>query len=274
MAILTNAAVVVDPPSPPRRPYGLFSVVTPESLPRIEAEVGGIEYQPDTCGVVRLWASECESVTAKVFDEGVPTVTVDPFITYASWLCGSIGYPIEDIRARLLVRLGLGEQHAVEARLWQGATGQGIDGLFADAVSLGSADCVTEGVRMLEQALAENSISGGIIHARSGMSAVFANAHLLRDDAGYQTTHTYTPVVFGQGYDGSGPAAQAPNSTSEWVYATGNIRVWRGREIDLVTRQTLDRETNQQYALIERPYLLSVECGIWAVNITHGCEGA
>lgn len=271
MAILSNAAVVIDPPRPPRRPYGLFDVISPEGLPRIEAEVGGIEYQPDTCGIVRLWASECDPVTAKVFDEGVPTVAVDPFITYASWLCGSIGYSIEEIRERLLVRLSLGEQRAVESRLWQGDSGLGIDGLFADAVSLGTASCATEGVRMLEQALADNGINGGIIHARSGMSAVFANAHLVEDRNSRQETRSYTPVVFGQGYDGTGPAGQAPSTTTEWVYATGNIRIWRGADIDLVTREVLNRATNQQYALIERPYLVSVECGIWAVNITHEC---
>lgn len=272
MAIFADAAVLVEPPAPPRRPYGLFDVVTPESLPRIQAEAGGIEYQPDTCGLVRLWASECAAVTSKVFDEGVDTLFADPFIAYDSWLCGSIGYSIEDIRARLLVRMNLKEQRAVEERLWQGDSGLGIDGLFADATSLGTAACVTDGVRLLEQALADNGIAGGIIHARWGMAAHFANEHLVEDRNGRQETRTYTPVVFGQGYDGTGPAGQAPTATTEWIYATGRIRVWRGGDfIDVVTRETLDRSTNQQYALLERPYLATIECGVWAVNVTRGC---
>jgi len=271
MAILSNAAVVIEPPAPPRRPYGLFDVVTPASLPRLEAEVGGIEYQPDTCGTVRLWASECEAVTAKVFDEGVDTLFADPFVVYDTWLCGSIGFSLEDIGRRLQVRMDLGEQRAVETRLWQGASVLGVDGLFADAVSLGTADCVTDGVRLLEQALADNSISGGIIHARSGMSAHFANEHLVDRIGDVEYTHARTPVVFGQGYDGTGPAGQAPTATSEWIYASGRVLVWRGNDIDVVTRQVLDRATNQQYGLRERPYLLTVECGIWAVNVTRTC---
>lgn len=274
MAIFADAAVLVTPPSPPRRPYGLFDVVEPERLPRIEAEAGGIEYQPDTCGTVRLWASECEAVTAKVFDSGVDTLFADPFITYDSWLCGSIGYDIAEIRNRLRVRMSLGEQRAVEARLWQGGSGLGIDGLFADATSLGTAACLTEGVRLLEQALADNGIAGGIIHARSGMSAYFAAEHLVEDRNGRQETRTYTPVVFGQGYSGVGPAGEAPTATTEWVYATGRVRVWRGDFIDIVTRENLDRLTNQQYAVLERPYMTTIECGVWAVNVTRECPGA
>jgi hypothetical protein len=272
MPILSNAAVLVNPPAPPARPYGLFSVVEPQPLPRIEASVGGIEYQPDTCGVVRLWASECESITAKVFDAGVDTVTADPFMTYASWDCGSIGYTLDEVRERLLTRLTLHEQKAVESRLWQGATGQGIDGLFADAISLGSASCPVEGVRMLEQALADNGIAGGMVHARSGMSAILSRDYLVFGErTGRLTTPLGTPYVFGQGYDGTGPAGQAPSSTTEWMYASGRVVVWRGSDIDIVTREVLNRSTNQQYGLIERPYLMAVECGIWAVNITHGC---
>ena len=274
MPILSNASVVINPPAPPARPYGLFDVYEPQGLPRLEAEVGGITYQPDTCGFTRLWASECDPVTAKVFDSGVPTVDADPFIVYDSWLCGSIGYSVEEIAARLRVRLTLKEQRAVESRIWQGNSGLDITGLFTEATSLGTAGCAMEGVRMLEQALADNAIVGGAIHARSGMSAILSRDYLVFGETSpsrLRTTPLGTPYVFGQGYDGTGPAGQAPTSTSEWMYATGRILVWRGDEIDIPIRQVLDRTTNEQYALIERPYLAAIECGVWAVNVTHGC---
>lgn len=275
MTILSNAAVLVSPPAPPARPYGLFdAAVGPLSLPRIEAEVGGIQYQPDACGFVHLWASECDPVTGKVFDEGVDTVTADPFIVYASWLCGSIGYTPEEIRARLLVRMNLKEQSGVEARLWQGDAGNGIDGLFADAISLGTAGCPAEGVRMLEQALADNGVQGGIIHARSGMAAYLGRDHQLIPEVTPKVTNYGTALSLGQGYDGSGPAGQAPTSTSEWMYATGRVVIWAGDLLDYPIREVLDRTTNQQYAILERPYMVAVECGIWAVNVTRECVTA
>lgn len=274
MAILTDAPVVIDPPAPPPVPYGLFNAaVGPLPLPRIEAAVGGIEYQPDTCGVARLWASECESVTAKVFDDGVDTLTADPFVVYASWLCGSIGYTEEEIRRRLLTRMNLKAQRAVEARLWQGNSGLSLDGLLADeAVSLGNAGCPVEAVRMLEQALADNAIAGGIIHARSGMSAYLADAHLVeRPRANLLTTPLGTTYSFGQGYGGTGPSGQAVTSTTEWMYASGRVIVWASDVFVPPIREVLNRTTNQQYAVAEQQYLLAIECGVWAVQVTREC---
>lgn len=281
MAFFADAYVVTDPPAPPAAPYGLFNVAPPQALPRLEAEVGGIEYQPDTCGIVRLWNSQCDPVTSKIFDEGVDTIASDPFVVYASWLCGSIGYSEDEIRRRLLTRLSLKEQMGVEARLWGGDAGQEIDGLFqdADVVDLGDAACPTAGISALEQILATNGVVGGIIHARPGISSWLAREHLIeRPSTRLLTTPYGTPYSFGMGYDGSAPQGTAPTGslgeTTEWIYATGQVRVWRGDAIVPPVRQVLNRTTNQQYAIAERPYLVGVECGIWAVQITTDCGGA
>lgn len=281
MAFFTDASVVVEPPAPPQAPYGLFNVAPPQALPRLEAEVGGIEYQPDTCGIVRLWNSQCDPVTSKIFDEGVPTILADPFAVYTSWLCGSIGYSEDEIRRRLLTRLSLKEQIGVEQRLWGGDAGQEIDGLFqdADVVDLGDAACVTAGISALEQILADNNVVGGIIHARPGISTWLAQEHLIeRPTSRLMTTPYGTPYVFGMGYDGSAPQGTAPSTSlgigNEWIFATGRVQVWRGDAFVPPVRQVLDRTTNQQYALAERPYLVAVECGIWAVRITTECPGA
>jgi len=274
MAILTDAPVILDPPAPPPVPYGLFNAaVGPLPLPRLEAAVGGIEYQPDTCGPARLWASECESVTAKVFDEGLDTISADPFVVYASWLCGSIGYTEEEIRRRLLTKINLKAQRAVEARLWQGSTGLGLTGLLpAQAVSLGNAGCATEAVQLLEQALADNAVAGGIIHARAGMGNWLGNEHLIeRPRANLLTTPYGTPYSLGQGYAGTGPAGQATTSTTEWMYASGRVVVWASDVFIPPIREVLNRSTNQQYAIAEQQYLLAIECGVWAVQVTREC---
>lgn len=281
MAYSANAYVVVDPSAPPQAPYGLFNVAPPQPLPRIEAEYGGLEYQPDTCGITRLWNSTCDPITSKIFDEGVPTVYADPFVVYTSWLCGSIGYSVEEIRSRLLTRLSLKEQMGVEQRLWGGYAGQSIEGLFhgADVVDLGDAGCVTAGISALEQTLADNGVVGGIIHARPGLSSWLSRDHLVDHPSTRLMTTPYgTPYSFGYGYDGSAPQGTAPTGTlgetTEWIYATGRVQVWRG-DVGIPTiREILNRSTNQQYALAERPYLVGVECGIWAVQVTTECAGA
>lgn len=278
MAILSDASVVIDPPAPPSPPYGIFNAALgPLDLPDLRAEVAGIEYQPDNCGIARLWGSACEAVTSKVFDEGVDTLDADPFVVYSSWLCGSIGYTETEIRRRMLVRLALQEQRAVEQRIWQGNTGLGITGLFraADVTTLTAASCPRSAVAALEQALADSGVSGGIIHARPYMVPWLANNHLVeRPSARLLTTPLGTPYSFGQGYDGTGPGGQAVTSTVEYMYATGRVVIWRGEPIVPTIRQTLNRATNQQYAIAERPYMATVECGIWAVAVTRECTGS
>lgn len=274
MAILTNAAVVIEPPPPPARPYGLFNAALgPLPLPRVEAADGGIEYQPDSCGIARLWPSACDPVTAKVFDEGVDTITADPFLVYTSWLCGSVGYTEEEIRRRLMTRLQLKSQRAVEERLWQGNTGLSLTGLLpAAAVNLGAAGCVTEAVRMLEQALADNAVAGGIMHARAGMSAWAAQEHLIeRPRANLMTTPFGTSWSFGQGYDGSGPGADPATTTTEWMFASGRVVVWASDVFIPPVREVLNRSTNQQYAIAEQVFLTTIECGVWAVEVTREC---
>ena len=151
--------------------------------------------------------------------------------------------------------------------------------LLPRRVDLGDGACATSGISALEQTLADNGVVGGIIHARPGISSWLAREHLIeRPSTRLMTTPYGTPYSFGMGYDGSAPQGTAPTGslgeTTEWIYATGQVRVWRGDAIVPPVRQVLNRTTNQQYAIAERPYLVGVECGIWAVQITTACVEA
>ena len=81
-------------------------------------------------------------------------------------------------------------------------------------------------------------------------------------------------MVFGQGYDGTGPAGQATSTNDEYVYATGRILIWQSDVYVPSLRETMNRSTNQQMALAERIYAVSVECGVWAVQVTRNCTTA
>lgn len=278
---LFNGPAFIDTPAPPATPspYGLFDVAMgPLPFPRPEAQGGGVIYVPDTCsGAINLRALNCPAVTgAKTFTGIEFPVSGAPFAVYSSYTCGSIGFSFDEVRTRVVTRLQLQEQRAVEKRLWQGDSAQGITGLFANATNLGSASCATEAIELLEQALADNAIVGGLIHARPGMSAHLAAAMQLdRQSPRVWTTAIGTPYVFGQGYDGTGPTGQAVTSSNEWMYASGRVIVWRDPEIFVPPiGQTLDKSTNQLTTIAERIYAVAVECFVGAVQVPRGCVSA
>ena len=282
MATITNAFNLIDPPPVPPRPYGLFDVAL-GPMPFPDAGVIGapIQYIPDTCNDdIYMYSMTCPAVSgSKTFSPIDAAVSGDPFGIITSYTCGVIGFTFDEAAERVRTRMMLREQRAVERRVWQGwnlSNGQGsAPGLFRSATDLGSAGCATEAVEMLEQALADNGVVGGMIHARPGMSAHLSNNYLIYEGPGrLKRTAINTPYVFGQGYDGSGPAGQAATGNDEYMYASGRILIW-GSDIEIPDpRQTMDRSLNQMYVLGEKIFLAIVECGSWAVKVTRSCTTA
>ena len=280
MAIFNGPALIEAPPPPPP-PYGLFNVALgPMPFPEPAAVGGGVIYVPDTCVEdIFLYDMTCPPVTGtKTFSAIDTAVSGSPFAVITSYTCGSIGYSFDEVAQRVRTRMQLRAQRAVERRVWQGQApdqGQGaIVGLFRNATNLGSALCITEGFRLLEQALADNGVVGGIIHARPGMAPHVAQSHLYEyAGPGRLTTCIGTRLCFGQGYDGTGPTGQATTATTEWIYASGRVLIWQDPEITVPPLgQTMDRSTNQVYALAEQVYAAAVECGVWAVQVTRDCS--
>lgn len=276
----TSLMLIPTPPAPPR-PYGLFDVsLGPMPFPVPAAEGNGVEYVPDTCeDDVFLYQMNCPPVSgSKTFSGNESPVTGAPFAVVTSYTCGVIGYSFEEVEQKVRLRMQLREQRAVERRLWQGlAQGSalglgGIPGLFQTATTLTAAACPTDAVAALEQALADNGVVGGIIHARPYMSAHLATNKLIeRYNNRSVTTYRGTPVCFGEGYAGTGPAGQAVTSTVEYMYASGRIAIWQSDVQVPPPQQTLDRSLNQQMVLAERIYAVTVECGVWAIAVTRDC---
>jgi hypothetical protein len=208
VAALAPPYLYLEPPvPPPLRPYGLFDVAAgPIPFPVDAAAAGGVMYQPNDCEDDVFIADGQLSADHR---NGGPSPGIEtaisgaPFSVYTSWQCSTIGYSFEEQAARVRTRLGLAcAQTAVERRLWQGqtsATDGNFSGLFANAIPLPAAACVTEAVEMLEQTLADNGVFGGIIHARVGMAAHIGQAHLLETQGRMKTTPYGTPYVFWSG---------------------------------------------------------------------------
>lgn len=279
MAIV-NAPQLIETPPPPPRPYGLFDVALgPMAFPEPATQAAGVIYVPDTCeDDVFLYQMNCPPVSgSKTFSANESPVSGAPFAVITSYTCGSIGYSFEEVERKVRTRMALREQRAVERRVWQGSPAGGIGGipgLFTGATTLTAAGCITEAVEMLEQQLADAGVVGGIIHARPGMAAHFAQAHLTERVGRQYTTYLGTPIVFGQGYDGTGPAGQATSTNDEYIYASGRILIWQSDVFVPPLRETMNRATNQQMALAERIYAVAVECGVWAIQVTRNCTTA
>jgi hypothetical protein len=279
MPTFAGPAYIDQPPLPPR-PYGLFDVALgPLPFPN-QNPGGGVLYVPDTCeDDVFLVAMNCPPVTGtKTFSTVEAPVSGAPFSVLTTYTCGSIGFSFSEAKTRVMNRMTLREQRAVEQRLWQGSSGVlgSIPGLFANATNLGTAGCPVEAIEILEQALADRAIVGGIIHARSGMSPHLCNNHLVYKGAGRQlTTWLGTPYVFGQGYSGIGPTGQPVDGSTEWMYVTGRVVVWQDPEIHVPDpHQTFDKTGNQMFLVAERFYAVAVECFIGAVQVTRTCTTA
>lgn len=278
MAQFNGPTYIATPPAP-QVPAGIFDVALgPMPFPA-QSIGGGVVYVPDTCADdVFLVDMSCPPITGtKTFTAIEAPVSGAPFAVYTSYTCGSLGFSFDEAETRVRTRMSLREQRAVEKRIWSGSTGAGgtITGLFRDATSLGSFDCIAKGVQVLEQALADNGVVGGLIHARAGMGARLLAGGLLAT-AGPNTrvakTIIGTQYVFGQGYDGTGPTGQAPSAAGEWMYASGRVLIWRDEVVVPPPRQTFDKVTNQMHLLAERVYAVAVECGVWAVNVGTGCN--
>ena len=163
----------------------------------------------------------------------------------------------------------------MERRLWQGSTALGtVTGLFRNATNLGAAGCPTEAIEMLEQALADNGVVGGIIHSRPDMVAHLSNSYLVYEQGRLRRTCYGTPYAFGGGYDGTGPTGQATTTTTEWMYASGRVLIWADETFVPPPRETFDKAGNQMLLLAERFFNVVVECGVWAVEVTRDCTTA
>lgn len=248
-------------------------------FPSEAAVGGGVQYIPDTCeDDVYLYAMNCPPVTgSKTFALVETAVSGAPFSVVTSYSCNVVGFRLDEAEQRVRTRMMLHEQRAVERRLWQGqySAGMGIiPGLFQQLnVATGTASCPTDAIAYLEQQLADNDIVGGVIHARPYMSAHLAQSHLFsRTGPRTFATERGTPIVFGNGYDGTGPAGQAVTASAEYMYASGRVVIWATPETWVSPPQQVFNKSDNTLKLIgEKIYAVVVECGVWSVQVTRTC---
>jgi hypothetical protein len=302
--------LVLDPLPAPPVPPGLFNVAEgPLELPA-HGFTSGAVWTPDSCSLALLNPVACAAPPYAAFTlTGMePLAQAFPFAVYSSLVTGGLGYSADEAERRVRARLVNTEQTLAEKALWGGTAtlflnqqnfagttpgtggGGGIagvaNGIFsqiaaagagAGFLDLGTATDLTDAVSKLEQAAADNYFGQAIVHARPRVAAYAAKNGQYRviglppsPEKTYMYTQNLNVWNFGNGYLGTGPTGQAVDATSEYMWITGRVIVWRSSDIAVSPPdQLLDRTSNQRGLYAFRNYMIGVECLAACIKVTR-----
>jgi hypothetical protein len=288
--------MLVDPPRRQPMPYGLFTVVEerPVDDPHL---LGGVEYQA-LCGGAGTTFDYCVtggpgpgfSATASR-----PVRAALPFTVFSEVDCAPIGDTWEQAGDDARNILQTTEQYQVENVFWTGTVGglsnQQYPHLAANSavtssivtgglqVTLQTQAVIVSGgplspvsaIGQLEGALAACYDGQGIIHVPETAIPALANLNMLKERGGRLYTQNGNAIVAGAGYTGTSPSGVTPTPGTTWMYATGQVFMYRGA-IQTVARESesLDRSTNTLKMRAYRTYVLGWDCCHFAVQINAG----
>lgn len=250
-------------------PYGLLSVLTPRT-PSDQHWQNGVEWETLGCnpasGIGDPQCDPDEETTGLPKNLGVGAGEIGdatPFTVYGSYTCTPVGHTVQYAQDRATENLLAREEARAEQALWTGDLDNG--GFAADAEdAAGGALSLVRAIGRLEQWLAENYGSQGVIHMSRevALSALAALALEVRGNT--LVTALGTPVVAGSGYPGTGPAGQAPGADQSYIYATPALMGYRSEVFPAVSPAAagFDKGVNNLHAVAERTYVIGYDpCG-------------
>lgn len=271
MAAIMPPLYTDPPPAGPVR-YGLFTAARgPLELPP-HARMGGIEFEPDTCGVAYAYTAACPATdqAEKTFDTA-GSVQAEPYVIYASIVCAPTGRTPAEQSRRAVARLLAGEQTVAEAALWSGAGVGAAPTLTGAGATVVTSTLTGFAARIgaLEAAFYAEHGYQGTIHVNSAAAETAAAAHTVEQNGAVKQTKLGSIWSFGAGYGTTGPAGAAADAGSVWAFITPPVTLWRATDINTPDpAMTLDRATNQMYALAEREYLHAWDCDtVFAIQV-------
>lgn len=287
MTVLTGADPIFRP-GPITQRYGLFQAVgiNPAVTPldgsgtttwRNHWGDGGLIIDDELCDDPNPYTVACtDSLASKSFT-GTSQVPGTPFSVYAGIVCGSVGFSEAEFQTKVRNRLLAGEQGIVESVFSRQLNGQsrGLANATPNATTVTpSGTSIADQVGALEENLYSTYGPRGVLHVPFQYGErMAANNLLFQDgnvfDGGVWRTALGTTVSIGN-YDGYSPAGVAPVAGHTWIYITGQTWVWRNPDVFLSTLEgSLNRTTNQVTFLAEREYVVTFECGAFAVDVTY-----
>jgi hypothetical protein len=271
-------ATIVGAPRLPL-PYGLFSTFTFRSGDRFE---GGVQWERQICDPAGgIGAPSCPpdpptiGLPKSLDRNGQGSGEATPFIVYGHFTCSPTGYSLSDAQDKANEHLLTREQQRAERAFWTGDLGNtpflaNPDTDETAVLNGGVAVSLRQALSMLENYIAVEYGSLGVIHMTRGTAELAAGANLIEASGGRLLTKVGTPVAAGAGYPGTGPAGGNPVVGKPWAYVTPAVFGYRSEVFTSSNTpgDLFDRRTNELMAIAERSYLLGFDdCGVAAVPI-------
>lgn len=279
--VATIPPILVEKPTPalPLRYGVLDAAVGPLALP-VHARNGGLQYMHAMCGPGAGYEINClPDQELKDFTGGIETVTGVPFIVYATYICGPVGFTDAERQAFGLQKLLSVEQSIVEQVFSESTFGQ-APGLAnnPDVVTVtGAGTTAVEVVSELEREF--YCVNGygapAYLHMPIPVFNELKSQHMIDFDGKRWRTPMGTVVSAGC-YTGADPDGVAPADGTFWVYITGQTTIWRTPDSEVFVAPIegyLNRTTNQVNMLVEREYVVTFECTPYAKATTLWTAG-
>lgn len=205
-----------------------------------------------------------DAYEVKVVEDGTSYVTGDPFSIYHIFQCRLIGNDNVEERAkeRALRSLDLGASRAVEEG-FQTVFGTGAVDLTATPTD------PVKSLGILEQYAGANYGGRPVIHMDRLMATRLLDKGVIDRVDGHLETGLGSIVVAGAGYDANASLPAAPGAGNDWMYATGNVRIWQSPKTT-ISGLVLDNPYDNQFkSLAERVYIPTYECFHAAIKVTE-----
>ena len=264
----------VDTRTASRSRWGLIDAAD-EVLPEDGKFINGIWWYPDCLMNASVDARDCGDPAAFDLADGRPAVDAAPIHMYAGFVCRSVGMSEQEMGAAADKALQFSGPTALEAYLWSPPDTPAPDGpdqlrlMGPDTVILGGGTAVgfVAGVRLLEDYLATEYGRVGVIHAPAGTSADAGYTQQVRWENSKPVTQRGTRWSWGA-YPYADPEGAAAAAGTAWMVATGavTLRQTAARTVSDFAL-TLDRSTNEVFALATKSYVVTWECVTAAVLV-------
>ena len=262
-------ALDLDGPLPVAPPHSLLNTPGVRVQRDVHALGGAVVYGYPT-GCAELW-DPCSEGTfrTKAEDSEQPLPRFDAFVVYKALQCSTmgIGDPVE-FRTRIERVLDATMSAAVETALAAGFD-PSVNPYFGDVnvvdVTPTPGTAVTPGVglSLLEQAIGE-TCRQGMIHATPAVVSALTTDRLQGEEMNLVTPNG-TPVVSGMGYQGvDTPFLETPDTTEDYMFATGPVSVFLDPVDVLELRDVVDQATNTVVFRAERYVLATWDTALQA----------
>lgn len=223
-----RATVAAQTPQP--LGYGLLSAASEQLRDDPHARFG-VQFEPASGvsgGIVGINLTTAAPAAALVPDDytgyeyGYPLVETDPFLIYSGVQAKPVGTTVTELADRARTKLALQAGRWIEKGLWDlQLTDAATEALSATPVG------PMHALGLLEEWLGEVVGCHGVIHASRLAAATLAENGYVAPAGQKMLTRLGTPVAFGTGYAGTGPAAVAAAAGTTWLYATGPVQINR-----------------------------------------------